>query len=533
MSNIEKYKYSLFIFVLVFTYTWNFWINDIWIPNESFYAEAVREMFESGNFIDIYYNYEPRFNKPPLTYYLSALSCFIFGISEFAIRLPIVLMALGSVFLTFLIGRRLYGFKVGIISAFIMSVSLQFIGNSRYVSPEVPLTFFFLLTLYLFLIGYKEKNFKYILLSYISLGLVVLTKGFPYIFVIGAIVIFYLLIENNFNLKNFWKDFLFLKIWIGLPITIAIGFWWYIYEYLKFGDSFWNVYYKETFGRALNKPTPFFSIKNLTYYWIVILWAFLPFSLAFYFALIKYFKQLKTFSFIFAWFWIMIIIFTIAKGKLPTYIIQAFPAMSILTAYFIVNYKPENLKKYLYYLSFLIPTFLFMAAIGYLVYVLHLDYFYYIFVVFPLLYIVRYKDIALAPFLASILLFLMFSISVLPKIEKYRPYDKIGKAIEDNLIHPSIPLIIENKFFHNLPFYAKRKVLRDYPLNKILKAKKPILALVLEKDYKYFKNTDVLWEGYLYNKGSESQFMKFLKAVIKAEKGDYSDFRKWKLIYMR
>jgi 4-amino-4-deoxy-L-arabinose transferase-like glycosyltransferase len=533
LSLQDKYKYTLFIFLIIFTYTWNFWVNDIWIPNESFYAESVREMFQNKNFLDIYYNYEPRFNKPPLTYWLIALSAAIFGINEFAIRLPIVLMALGTVFLTFLIGKRLYNFNVGIIAAFIMSVSLQFVGNSRYASPEVPLAFFFTLTLYLFLKGYQEKNFKYILLSYISLGLTVLTKGFPYIFVIGAIIILFLLIESNFELKKFWKEFLSLKIWIGLPLVLIIGFWWYIYSYLKFGDTFWKVYYEETFGRAFGEKSSFFSIENLSYYWVVILWGFLPYSLTFYYAFIEYFKNIKQFSFIFSWFWAMMIIFTIAKGKLPTYMIQAFPALSILSAYLIINYNPLNFKKYIYSLTFIIPTLLTLAVMIYTINLFNLDYFYYTFVLFIPAYIIRYKDLKLTPFLSFILLLLMFVVSVLPKIEKYRPYDKIGQAIEDNFIPQNVPLIIENKFFHNLPFYAKRKVLRDYPLQKIIDYKKPKLALVLKKDLNYFKNAQILWEGKLYNKGSESQFAKFLKAVIKAEKGDYSDFKDWALIYVR
>jgi len=170
----NRYFVSLFLFFTVFIYFWNIWLNDIWIPNEAFYAESAREMLESGNFLDIYFNYEPRFNKPPMTYWMVALSYMIFGINEFATRVPIVLSALGSNILVYLIGKELYGKKVAIVSAAVMAFSFQFVINSRYASPEVPLTFFFTLTLYFFIIGYRRRKFFYILLSYISLGLVVL-----------------------------------------------------------------------------------------------------------------------------------------------------------------------------------------------------------------------------------------------------------------------------------------------------------------------------------------------------------------------
>ena len=128
--------------LILFIYFWNSWYNAIWIPNESFYAEAVREMFESGNFLDIFYNYEPRFKKLPLTYWSIALSVFIFGLNELAIRLPIILMALGSSFLTYKIAQVLFDKNVALFSFFAMALSFQFLMNSRYASPEIPLLFF-------------------------------------------------------------------------------------------------------------------------------------------------------------------------------------------------------------------------------------------------------------------------------------------------------------------------------------------------------------------------------------------------------
>ena len=535
-SKDEVYKYSLFIFLTVFAYIWNIWVNDIWIPNEAFYAEAVREMFENQNFLDIYYNYEPRFNKPPLTYWLIAISGAIFGLTEFAVRLPIVLLGLGTLILTYLIGKELFDKKVGLFSVFVLAFALQFVPNTRYASPEVPLMFFFTLTLYLFLIGYKRQSFKYILGSYIALGLAVLTKGFPYLIVIGLIVLGFILVDVRFNPSQVLKKVLFLRLWIGLPIVFVIGFWWYVYSYLKFGDAFWSVYYQETFGRAFEKEgKPFLSIENLTYYFVVILWAFLPYSLAFYYAFIKKIKEFKQngYSFLYVWIGVILLIFTVAKGKLPPYILQAYPAMAILTAVCLLRYTPKGFEKLISALALVVPTLLFALATGALTYLLHLDYLYYIFAMAGIAYIIRWKDLTLAPFMAAVAFFLMFVISVLPHIEKYRPYDRIGLAIKEHVIPKKYPLIIERKFFHNLPFYAERKVLRDYTLQQILNYPKPRLALIYKKDLKYFKEAQVLWQGKLYDWGSESQFAKFLKAVIYAENGDYRGFKDWVLIFQR
>ncbi|WP_299239405.1 glycosyltransferase family 39 protein [Sulfurihydrogenibium sp.] len=530
MIQKEDLKYYLFIFLTLFVYFWNFWFNAIWIPNESFYAEAVREMFESGNFLDIYYNYEPRFNKPPLTYWSIALSVFIFGMNEFAIRLPIVLMAFGSSFLTYKIANLLFDKKTAIFSFFAMALSFQFIINSRYASPEVPLLFFFTLTLYLFLKGYKENKFLYIFLSYVSLGLTVLTKGYPYILVIGGIVGLYLLAESNFNVKTWLNKIWQLKPYIGLPITLIIGLSWFVYMHLKFGSMFWQVYNEETIKRAFGEE---FKFSDIFFYLIVILWGFLPYSLVFYFSLIdSYKKWLKEFSFIFSWFIVMLVIFTIAKGKIPTYFIQAFPALSIFVGYYLANYNPDGFKKYLWYFSFFVATIIITVLNFGIVYLFKLDYFYYIFCVFPFLYLIRYKDYKLLPFIAMLMTFLIFAISLLVKVEHYRPYKEIGKIVNEKVPDRSIPLIIENRFFHNLPFYTKRKVLRDYSSNQILEYQnnhKYILALVEEDTLKKLNNVEVVWNGYLYP-NSESRFAVFLRNVYKAENGDYFGFVKMYLV---
>jgi len=444
--------YTLFLFWTVLVFFWNIWLNDIWTANEAFYAEAVREMFENKNFLDIYYNYEPRFNKPPLTYWSIALSSLIFGLNEFAVRLPIVLYAIGSVILTFLIALRLYREpKIAFFSMFVMSFSLQFFINSRYASPEVPLLFFFTLTLYFFLVGYQTRRWIYIYLSYIALSLTVLTKGYPYLIVIGAIVIFYLLWENSFRVKGFFKDFLFLRIHLGIPIVLVLGFWWFVYMYVKFGNQFLDVYMEETLKRAIAKKSK--GITDLFFYIYVTLWGFLPYSLVSFYGIFYSFK--------------------------------------------------ENIKKHSFVLSW----------IG----------------------VLRYKDIKLLPYLSALVISFTFVMSVLPIVEKYRPYDKIGEAVRENFIPKTTPLLIENRFIHNLPFYTKRKVVRDVKEDELVRLyydrSKPFLALITEETLSKLKDVPVIWEGYIYKKSSESRFFVLVKYVIKAEHGDMSGFEKRYLVY--
>ena len=68
--------------------------SSIWDANEAFYVETPREMIESGDYINPSFNYEPRFNKPVLSYWIVAGMYRLFGVSVAVERLAIALLAM-------------------------------------------------------------------------------------------------------------------------------------------------------------------------------------------------------------------------------------------------------------------------------------------------------------------------------------------------------------------------------------------------------------------------------------------------------
>lgn len=526
--------------IISIVYLLNFHVNDIWTPNESFYAEAVREMFESGNFLEFFYNYEPRYNKPPLTYWLIAGSSSIFGLNEFAIRLPIVLMGIGSIWFTYLIGKFLYGPKGGLYAMVMMAFSVQLLAVKQYASPEMPLTFFFTLTMYYFIKGFEFRKSKYMLLAFVMLGLTALTKGFPYIVVIGGIIGLYTILKGPLNWPRIWADIKSLKLHIGIPITLLIGLSWVIFMYLKDGTEFWEIYYRETFGRALNKktngPKPFF-------YFEVISWSIIPYSLVFFYALIKWFKDWRKSSailFPLCWFTVMLVIFTMAKGKIPTYMIQAHPAMLLMIVPILLEYNPSKLvHKILWKTSFALPTILIIAASFYAIHLLSLPVLLYALPILVLAgfvkWMIQFRSNdwhVIIPFWAITAFLICFAL-YLPKMEKFRPYDELGVAInEGSKIDKSIPIHIQETLIHNIPFYAERKAIRDQTVEQINLASNTssVLALVRDEDLDQFVGFSSIWNGMIYDFSSESQFLKFILACIDAERGDFSKFARFHVV---
>jgi 4-amino-4-deoxy-L-arabinose transferase-like glycosyltransferase len=79
--------------------------SSIWDANEAYYVETPREMIERGDLIAPTFNYEPRFNKPVLSYWIVAGFYKVFGVSVGVQRIPIALGAIVMVLTAFFLAR--------------------------------------------------------------------------------------------------------------------------------------------------------------------------------------------------------------------------------------------------------------------------------------------------------------------------------------------------------------------------------------------------------------------------------------------
>ncbi len=88
--------------------------------------------------------------------YIEAFSAKIFGLNEFALRFPNTIFGLAGIWMTYLLGQRLYGKRVGYVAAVLMAFSIWEITFSRYARMYVFFQFFYLLSIYFFYRGFIE-----------------------------------------------------------------------------------------------------------------------------------------------------------------------------------------------------------------------------------------------------------------------------------------------------------------------------------------------------------------------------------------
>ena len=97
---------------------------DLWNPDEPRYAQVAREMIQGGDWILMHFNGAVYPDKPPLFFWLIALSSFLWnGFTSFSVRFPSALFGTLTVVSTFFIGRRLYGSRIGFLSGLILATT--------------------------------------------------------------------------------------------------------------------------------------------------------------------------------------------------------------------------------------------------------------------------------------------------------------------------------------------------------------------------------------------------------------------------
>ena len=98
----------------------------LWDRDEPRNAGCALEMRERGDWITPWFNDELRSHKPVLLYWLIMSAYAVFGVSEFSARFWSAALGLGSVWLTYAMGRRLFSPRVGLWAGVILCSTLMF-----------------------------------------------------------------------------------------------------------------------------------------------------------------------------------------------------------------------------------------------------------------------------------------------------------------------------------------------------------------------------------------------------------------------
>ncbi len=159
--------------------------------DEAFYAEAAREMVESGDWLTPAFNYEARFQKPILYYWLTAATYVVTGAGPGASRLWAAVSGLGLVLVTAGLARRWYDDDTALLAGAIVATSFGYVALARMALPDLPLALCITATIAAALIAVGDRvprPRRWLLGAAVAAALGFLTKG-PLAVVIPALVV--------------------------------------------------------------------------------------------------------------------------------------------------------------------------------------------------------------------------------------------------------------------------------------------------------------------------------------------------------
>ena len=156
-------------------------------PDEGRYAEIAREIAVLHDWLIPHLNLLPYLEKPPLVYWLTALSFGGLGYTELAARLPAAVSALAGLFLAYGLGRAFWGPAPAFLGATILATCTGYVVLGRLLTLDMAFAFFLNLGVGLGYLALSRGRRRLWLWAYGALGLAVLTKG-PVALVLAGVI---------------------------------------------------------------------------------------------------------------------------------------------------------------------------------------------------------------------------------------------------------------------------------------------------------------------------------------------------------
>ncbi len=447
------------------------------------YASMSREMLHSGSYLQVYEQGHDYLDKPPLVFWLAALSMKIFGVGNFGFKFPSFLFALLAVYSTYRFAQVFYNETTAKIAALVLATSQALFLITNDCRTDTLLMGCVAFTFWQLAAAFQTEKWQHFLLGFIGVGFGMLAKG-PVALIIPALgfsahLIFKKQYSNFLRVEYLWGlvvvGLILLPMCIGLyqqfdlhPEKVIDG---------KTGTSGLRFYFwTQSFGRITGE-NKWHNAVYFTYLFEMMFWSFAPWILYFIGGLVASVVSAfnKSVRFLgsdnpeyitLGGFVLGYVSLGTSNYQLPHYIFVVYPLAAVITARFLnavlIEQKEwigSKIFNGLYWvliiamwtLPFLVMLFVFPTG----------DLPLSIMAFFMALFIIssfHKKQILFSLISTALTINLFASLYFYRQLLKYQEGSEVGRVIHRNKI-------AEDKFFtykypltHSLHFYAQRNV---------------------------------------------------------------------------
>ncbi|HVI46333.1 MAG TPA: glycosyltransferase family 39 protein [Chitinophaga sp.] len=348
---ITEKHICIFITVLVILLQFSALQVPILEPDGALYAGIAKTMVQRHDFLNLYADSHDWLDKPHFPFWITALSFQLFGFHTWSYKLPAILFLLMGAWYTYRFALSLYGERTARWALCILLTAEHLVISNNDVRAEPYLTGLIIAAVYHF---YRSIRTPWHLVAgALFTACAIMTKGMFALIPVGAAIGGHLLFTRN------WKEIFRWKWLLALVLTgiFIIPELYALYqqfdlhpEKVVFGATgvsglrffFWD----SQFGRFMNTG-PIKGAGDPFFFFHTLLWAFLPWSVMLYAAVVIFIKKwrqqreyycicgaLATF-----------VLFSLSRFQLPHYLNIVFPFFAILTAQYILSLQtPRGLR---------------------------------------------------------------------------------------------------------------------------------------------------------------------------------------------
>jgi 4-amino-4-deoxy-L-arabinose transferase-like glycosyltransferase len=459
------------------------------------YANISREMLQNKSFLQIFDQGNDYLDKPPMLFWFSTLSMYLFGINDFAFRLPSILMAIIAIYSTYKFTLLYYSNEIAALAALVLASSQAMFLITHDVRADTMLMAWVILAIWQFSSWLKNRKWSSLIIAFSAVAFGMMTKGPIALMVPIFSFAPHILIHRNFKMLFRWEYLVGVAIIMILLIPMDIG----LYQqfdlhpekvmYGKNGTSGLRFFYwTQSFGRITGESVWhendefFFLFQNL-------LWGFLPWTLFLILGLISECTKIIRTKFILnkneEWivlpgFLITYTALGISNYQLPHYIYVVLPFTAIIAAKSIYNIiiKWENnifktiingINIFIYILILAILMVLICYTFSSNIYWIILC----LAAVTIFFFFLTFKKIGTIPKIMQFAMFtiittnLLLTIFFYPKLLQYQLGNQVSAVIDKKNINKNNFFLYQIYFERSLDFYSNHSFQQVESLNSL------------------------------------------------------------------
>ncbi|MFJ2535985.1 lipid IV(A) 4-amino-4-deoxy-L-arabinosyltransferase [Pseudomonas sp. NPDC087614] len=315
--------------------------HGLWIPDETRYGQISQEMLLSGNWVAPHFMGIRYFEKPIAGYWMIAIGQAIFGDNLFGVRIASALSTGASVWLAYLIARRLWNNPR--ISAAVALLYMSFgliAGQAGYANLDPQFTLWVNLSLVAVWFAIDSSTPRARLGSWALLGIAcgmgLMTKGFLALLLPVLVALPYMIWQRRFGeLLRYGPVAVLVAAIVSVPWALAV--------YYREPD-FWRFFFWHEHIRRFAAGAAAQHARPWWFYLPLLFACSLPWAVLLPSTIIRTWRERHDpkIAFVALWFLLPLAFFSLSSGKLPTYIMPCLLPLALVMGRTVINWLDER-----------------------------------------------------------------------------------------------------------------------------------------------------------------------------------------------